>query len=125
MWHLFDCLSDPSAIFAQPFCKLHEACFKMYTQASGFFMWQFSLKVQAIKVYRLARPMFHQACCPWYFPSHCCAKLWHISHCQTLTLAKVSHEQKLASKFKVTEIEFNVFLNSQVGKKRLIVRHFH
>ena len=86
----------------------------MYTQASGCFMWPFSLKVQAIKVYRLARPMFHQACCPWYFPSHCCAKLWHISHCQTLTLAKVSHEQKLASKFIVTEIKFNVFLNSQV-----------
>ena len=82
----------------------------MYTQASGFFMWQFSLKVQAIKVYRLARPMFHQACYPWYFPSHCCAKLWHISHCQTLTLAKVSHGQKLASKFKVTEIIFNVSL---------------
>ena len=97
----------------------------MYTQASGFFMWQFSLKVQAIKVYRLARPMFHQACCPWYFPSHCCAKLWHISHCQTLTLAKVSHEQKLASKFKVTEIKFNIFCNSQGGKNGLTVGHFH
>ena len=93
----------------------------MYTQASGFFTWQFSLKVQAIKVYRLARPMFRQACCPWYFPSHCCAKLWHISHCQTLTLAKVSHEQKLAGKFKVTEIKFNVFLNAQGGKKGLTV----